>query len=73
LFGGITQLELADGFLPQDLPPITPPVRGMGFSIELTCYFEPNRTGVIMIEGARDVANIARIEKICDYYTNTLS
>jgi len=57
---------------PQDLSPPLPPVRGMGCSIELTCSFEPDRTVVIMIKGARDVAKIARIEKNCDYYTNAL-
>ena len=44
----------------------------MGCSIELTCSLDPDRTVVIMIKGARDVAKIARIEKTCDYYTNAL-
>jgi len=57
---------------PQGLPPTPPPVRGMGCSIELTCNFEPDTTVVIMIDGARDVGKMARIEKNCDDYTNTL-
>ena len=45
----------------------------MGCSIELTCNFEPDRAVVIMIKGDRLViVKIARIEKICDYYTNAL-
>jgi len=44
----------------------------MGCSIELTCNFEPDTTVVIMIHGARDVGKMARIEKNCDDYTNTL-
>ena len=44
----------------------------MGCSIELTCNFEPDMTVVIMIDGAKEVAKMARIEKNCDDYTNTL-